>query len=80
MQTYNHLMEISYFINVITEQRDLSIRENYIHHTNFKGTVHTKIQNVCFFHLACQAVYPSRMFWCELLSFGAISCRDAYLF
>lgn len=27
-------------------------------------------------NLTCSAIYPSRLFWCELLSFRDISYRD----
>lgn len=39
----------------------------------FKGTVRPKIKNTCFFSITCS---PSRLFWCELLSFGDIGHRD----
>ena len=29
---------------------------------------------------SCSAIYPFRLFWCELPSFGDISCRDVLLF
>ena len=40
-----------------------------------KGTVHIHISP-----LTCSAIYQSRLFWCELPSFGDIGRRDFCLF
>ena len=40
-----------------------------------KGTVLPKIKNTCF-SLTFSAVYQSKLFWCELPSFGDIGHRD----
>lgn len=44
-------------------------------------TVHPKIikKKKHFFSLPCSAIYQLKLFWCELLSFRDISCKDAYL-
>ena len=38
------------------------------------GTVHPKIKNTDF--SSCSVIYQSRLFWCELPSFGDIGHRD----
>lgn len=41
--------------------------------SSVKGTVHPKIH---IFHLICSAINPSRLFRCQLKSFGDTSCRN----
>lgn len=43
-----------------------------------KGKLHPKIKNI-FHSLTCIAVFPSRLFQCDLPVFGAICHRDVYL-
>lgn len=38
-----------------------------------------KNQRYIFFHVTYSAVYPSRLFWCMLLSFGDISHLEVCL-
>ena len=39
----------------------------------------TPKSEIHIFPLTCRAIYQSRLFWCELSSFGDIGCRDFYL-
>ena len=48
--------------------------ETHGHMYEFKGSVHPKIINILYiFHLTCSDIYQSKLFWCELPSFGDIS-------
>ena len=47
----------------------------------FKGTVHSQDQKYIFVLLPIpKAIYPSKLFWCELPSFGDSGNRDFCLF
>ena len=52
---------------LISEPRDIR--------TLLKGPFAPK-SNTHIFPLTCNAIYPSRLFWCELSSFGYIDQRD----
>lgn len=47
----------------------------------FKWTIHPKVKNMFFLFLffTCSAVYPSRLFWCDLPSSGDTCCKGVCL-
>ena len=50
-------------------------------HLNIKGTpTITPKSKIYIFLLSCSVIYSSRLFWCELPSFGNISRKDLYIF
>ena len=55
------------------KKKELQMKDNTISVTAI--SVCPKIQNT-FFFLFCCRIYQSRLFWCELYSFGDISRRD----
>lgn len=51
-------------------------KNEVIQYNYFKGTVHPKIKSKDIFPLTCNSIYTSRLFWCELPSFGDIVRKD----
>ena len=62
---------------VITGTHTQAVLKNK-HNRPLKGEFIQKAKQHIF-PLKCSAIYPSRMFWCELQSFGDISQRDVCL-